>query len=92
MSDSDTDVAVDVEPAARRGRPRPQDTIARDEKVLKALEGGAKSREELAAELGIESSHAYLSLFRLRKQGKVERLPQDGKDAVSNKWQPVVTA
>lgn len=68
---------------ARRGRPRPQDTIKRDESVLKVLkEKGPLTRDEAATALGIKSSHAYLSLIRLRRDGLAVR----GEGDVAGKW------
>lgn len=62
-------------PAKRRGRPRPQGTISRDEAVFKALAdaGGPVTREQLATSLDMQSSFIYLSLYRLREQGRVRR-------------------
>jgi hypothetical protein len=57
----------------RRGRPRSQDTLTRDERVLEALQAGPKSREQLAAELGESSSLVYLALWRLAHANKVEK-------------------
>lgn len=70
----------------RRGRPRPQGTIARDERVHQALveAGGPVTREDLASRLDMQSSFVYLSLYRLREQGKVER--------ANRSWQVVAQA
>lgn len=55
-----------------RGRPRPQETIKRDARVLALLnEKGPQSRNEVAEALGLEKVLAYLSLDRLRRDGKV---------------------
>lgn len=55
-----------------RGRPRPQATIERDEKIMKCLSaGGPKSRNALADELGLDKTIVYLALSRLRGQGRV---------------------
>lgn len=62
----------------RRGRPRSQDVIARDEQVFAALET-PKTRAQLAEELGVEFSKVFLSLFRLRNDGRIARSRQDGK-------------
>ncbi len=73
-----SETTVEEAPAAtpsRRGRPRSQETIARDEAVLAALrEGGTKTREQLAGELGVESSLVYLALWRLNRAGRVEKI------------------
>lgn len=57
----------------RRGRPRSPATIARDERVLAALRAGGRSREQLVEELDLRPQLVYLSLWRLRREGKVER-------------------
>jgi uncharacterized membrane protein len=55
-----------------RGRPRPQETIERDNKILKYLrENGARTRNDLAEVLGEERSKVWLALDRLRSQGLV---------------------
>lgn len=56
-----------------RGRPRPVDTIDRDQQTLELLARGPLSREELADMLGVNLNLAYLSLDRLRLAGKVRR-------------------
>lgn len=64
-----------------RGRPRPQSTIERDTNVLNYLqsqtgEDGAyvgKTRDDIAKALGIEGKQVYLSLFRLNRDGKVQK-------------------
>lgn len=59
----------DAAPAdsGRRGRPRPQATIERDEKVRALLaERGALTRAGIAEALGWEPKEAYASLWRLR--------------------------
>jgi hypothetical protein len=65
-------------PAAdgRRGRPRPQATIDRDEKVRALLaERGALTRGAIAEALGWESKQAYASLWRLRNyENAVEKV------------------
>ena len=68
-----------TEGAVTRGRPRPAETIERDEKVLAFLEASrdengqpvAKTREEIAAGVGIEGKQAYLSIFRLKRDDKI---------------------
>ncbi len=55
-----------------RGRPRPQETIERDARILKYLrEHGPRTRNDLADALGEERSKTWLSLDRLRADGKV---------------------
>lgn len=52
-------------PRRGRGRPRTRETMDRDEAVIKALESGPKSREQLATELNQPASLVYLALWRL---------------------------
>lgn len=77
-----------------RGRPRPQETIDRDEKVYQLLSKGPLSRTDIAEKLGITTQHAYMSLFRLKRDGYVERQSggKEGADARSNVWAAVPTA
>jgi predicted Rossmann fold nucleotide-binding protein DprA/Smf involved in DNA uptake len=63
-----------VTASTRRGRPRSQETIQRDEAVLKTLGEGPKTKEQLVQELGVKDTHVYLSLWRLRRDGKVEKV------------------
>lgn len=60
---------------ARRGRPRDQGVIERDQRVLEALEPGGegKTKSQLASELGLEANTVYLSLWRLHKDNQVTR-------------------
>lgn len=57
----------------RRGRPRSQETVDRDERVLTALGNGVMTREQLVDELKLKPSLVYLALWRLRRAGRVER-------------------
>lgn len=55
-----------------RGRPRPQETIDRDARILAYLkEHGATTRNALADALGEDRSKTWLSLDRLRQAGEV---------------------
>lgn len=84
-----TDASTEVEaPAAaaasgdkRRGRPRSQETIERDDLVLQLLSDGvARTRDEIAEELSVDKgSIVYLSLYRLRNAGKVQRVEVAGQ-------------
>lgn len=66
-------------PEAKKGRPRPAETLERDEKVLEFLNGQrdengapvAKTRKEIEDGTGLDK--VYLSLYRLNRDGKVER-------------------
>lgn len=61
----------------RRGRPRSDDTLKRDASVLEQLRAGEKTREELATALDETPNLVYLSLYRLRRSGQVERRRND---------------
>lgn len=69
------DVSADADAASgRRGRPRDPGVIERDERVLGALSTEeAKTKAQLAGELGLEPSVVYLSLWRLNRAGLVTR-------------------
>lgn len=55
-----------------RGRPRPQETIERDNMILKLLrETGPQTRNAIAEGLGVPETKVYLALDRLRKAGHV---------------------
>lgn len=73
FSDGPDEGGQSVRPA-RRGRPRSQDTIERDEIVRKALEGGPKTKEQLVEDLSLRGQLVYLSLYRLRNSNVVERI------------------
>jgi predicted ArsR family transcriptional regulator len=68
-----------------RGRPRPQDTIRRDQTALRLLAEQPMTRDELAARLRCTSHLAYLALWRLNNDGLVERLP-NGVGGRTNRW------
>jgi hypothetical protein len=86
---SEQDTAQDTE-KARPGRGRPSNTIERDEKVLATLDAASEplTRDQLAEAAGVPSNEVYLSLYRLRRDGKAERLKDRGK-GLSNKYWPV---
>lgn len=66
------------------GRPRPTEVVERDDAVLKLVPKDGITKNELATQLGVSPSHAYLSLFRLRRDGKVTQ----GTDANRGRWFP----
>lgn len=76
--------ATGVEAKGRRGRPRSEDALGRDNAVLAALGEGVKTREQLATEINQPGGLTYLSLYRLRKEGKVQRFEGEG---VKRGWQ-----
>lgn len=60
---------------SQRGRPRPTGTIERDQRVHKHLAtvDAGLTRAELAEQTGISGNEIYLSLWRLRSAGLVEK-------------------
>jgi len=63
----------------KRGRPRPQEVMDRDEAVYAAIAArDGVTSEELSEATGFEKNMVYLSVFRLRKEGRVERQTEDG--------------
>jgi DNA-binding CsgD family transcriptional regulator len=64
-------------PTPRRGRPRPANTIARDEEIYALLADGPRSRNSIATQLGLEKSLVYLALDRLRHTGRIRQCIQD---------------
>ena len=76
-----TEAAVEEAVPTQKGRPRPSETLERDEQVYGALTE-PKSRETLAAELSMEPKLVYLSLYRLRRDGRVVGTRTDG----AHKW------
>lgn len=72
------------------GRTRPTDVIDRDEQVFKSLyDAGPATRAQLAERLKLDGKAVYLSLFRLRKSGRVTRESGDDRTQV---WQVVKAA
>lgn len=77
VEQSETDTVSDG--AGGRGRPRPIDTVQRDEQAVQLLRSGPLTREELAERLGVKSSLAYLVAFRLTRSGKARKIaPAEG--------------
>lgn len=71
-------------PAQTRGRPRPNETVERDKQVLTHLQGaGAQSRAQIAEATGLDGKQVYLSLYRLHRDGLIQR--------VGGSWSPVST-
>ena len=70
---------------ATRGRPRPQTTIDRDQRVLDALRDPAVAAQGLTRTEVVERvpgekpSHVDLSLFRLRRSEQVSRVQSAGQ-------------
>lgn len=75
---------------ARRGRPRPRDTVDRDEQVFQLLRtGGPTTKSDLAAKLEAKENVVYLALSRLRENGRVRRGAGKADGAQSNTWEAV---
>lgn len=71
-----------VEEVRPRGRPRPQETIERDFKILEYLKSsGPKTRNQLAEDLDLSKTKTYLALDRLRRQGLVRTCTTPAKPA-----------
>lgn len=69
MSEENGTAEVAAEPTAGRGRPRPDETVARDKQVLEHLAtNGPKTRKQLVEELETPGNTVYLSLYRLSRQ------------------------
>jgi hypothetical protein len=64
--------------APRRGRPRPAETIERDEHLYNLLAQGSRSRGQLAHETGLTADLVALALGRLRRADRVRQCLQDG--------------
>lgn len=81
FSDAPDTVPPPATAPRRRGRPRSPETIQRDEQVLKLLTaGGPQTRERLVEQLdGMKPSLVYLALWRLRREGRVERAVDGGE-------------
>lgn len=63
------------ESGGRRGRPRSQTAMDRDQRVFDALGNGQqKTRNEIAEEVGFTGGLTYLSLYRLKHLGQVVRV------------------
>jgi hypothetical protein len=72
-----TEAPVTEATETRKGRPRPSDTIERDQRVFDTLTEPL-TREGLSERLAMEPKLVYLSLWRLRRDGRVVRDRRDG--------------
>lgn len=69
-------------PAKGRGRPRVAEVKERDEKILAEITAHeAHTRASLEEALDMTQNEVYMSLFRLRTAGKIEKRRIDGKHA-----------
>lgn len=60
-------------------RPRPLETIQRDEQVIDFLMDGPQTSNDVARRIDVPVSQARLALNRLKKERRVERcLGEDG--------------
>jgi hypothetical protein len=82
MTDVSEAPAVAAEGAGekRRGRPRPDTTVQRDEQVLAQITE-PRTRGQLAELTGLETKAVYLSLHRLQRDGRITRT-RSGADHV----------
>ena len=70
-----TETPETAESGGRRGRPRSQEAMDRDQRVFDALGNGQqKTRNEIAEEVGFDGGLTYLSLYRLKHSGHVVRV------------------
>lgn len=72
-----TDIQEQPTELRGRGRPRVPEVVARDEAVYQALTPTPASVAQLAESTGNTKNATYLSLWRLRNQGRVA-LARDG--------------
>lgn len=74
-----------VEEVRPRGRPRPQETKDRDKLILRHLRSvGARTRNQIAEDLGITKTKTYLALDRLRRGGLVRTCTTPAKPVPEN--------
>jgi predicted transcriptional regulator len=70
-----------------RGRPRPQETIDRDRKILERLRAqGPQTRNALAEDLGENKSRVWLSLNRLRNDGLIRKCTSAAEGSSEMVW------
>lgn len=78
------------DPSQKRGRPRPQDTMDRDEKIYQLLaQSGPLSKEEVATRLGFANNLVYMSLYRLQRDNYVRRVTAANGTKRSNTWEAI---
>lgn len=68
----------------RRGRPRPQNVIARDQQIYNLLRERPRSKVELVESTHLTPEQVYLVLRRLYLDGKARRL--ENNDHHVNVW------
>ena len=67
----------------QRGRPRPAETIRRDETILQLLRDNPNGllRNDIADMMGLNKSRTYLSLDRLRRRGLAQKISPETSQA-----------
>lgn len=67
----------------QRGRPRPAETIRRDETILQLLRDNPDGllRNDIAEMMGLNKSKTYLSLDRLRRRGLAKKISPETSQA-----------
>lgn len=66
-----------------RGRPRPDETMDRDDTIEQLLQTrGAMTRNEIAEELNLTTTLTYLALDRLRRQGRAKKCAGTGSNTL----------
>lgn len=83
-----TEAPTEAPTDGRKGRPRPVETVERDQRVFDALASGGLSREALTERTGLTSNLVYLSLWRLKRDSRVEPIRHEGAQL----WQRVAGA
>lgn len=86
--DTVTEVAAPETTETSKGRPRPQETVERDQRVFDALAMQGLSREAISTAVQVKPNLVYLSLWRLKRDSRVERVRHDGNWV----WQRVAGA
>lgn len=61
-----------------RGRPRPAETIERDDRILALLANRPMSRGQIAQEIGITTDQVRMAMRRLREASRVRQCLRDG--------------
>jgi predicted Rossmann fold nucleotide-binding protein DprA/Smf involved in DNA uptake len=86
MPDTATPDTVKETAPRPRGRPRPDDVVARDEAVFEYVTSEPISTQDIAEATEIQRSHVYLSLYRLRDTGRVQRVPNESGTGFTRFW------
>jgi hypothetical protein len=70
---NESERVMQTQATPRRGRPRPAETIERDNHLYTLLTNGARSRGQLAQETGLTTDLVALALGRLHRAGRTRR-------------------